>query len=111
MGANTHTTAEPAQTKTDEMAVFGDQSAQLDPNEDLVLLGRYDVPRYDSPDESGNELSAGERYAIAVAKAIRDRDDVPPEMLDGEEYMVLYDLEKPMAHAQYDDSLDIPEHA
>lgn len=111
MGANTHTTAEPEQTKTDEMAVFGDQSAQLDAQSDLVLLSRVDVPQYDSPDASGEKLSAGERYEIAVAKAIRARDDVPAEMLDGQEYMVLYDLEKSMAHAQYDDSLDIPEHA
>jgi len=97
-----HPTVTPKQSKTDTFAVFGDQSAQLDGHNDLVLIGRVEVPRYTQPSADGVQMDAGKRHALAVYRAVQQNwRNAPPE---GEEFMVMYDVEEPMAFAPYEEN-------
>lgn len=95
-----HSTTVPKQNRTDTFAVFGDQSAQLDPNDDLTLIGRVEVPRYDQPDADGQELDREERLAVAVARAIERLDRPEPPV--GERFQVMTDLSEPLERVAYD---------
>lgn len=97
-----HPTVTPKQSKTDTFAVFGDQSAQLDAHNDLVLIGRVEVPRYTQPSADGVEMDTGKRLALAVHRAIEQNwREEPPE---GEEFMVMTDVEESMAFAEYENN-------
>lgn len=97
-----HPTTKPAQVQTDEWAVFGDQAAQLDAHNDLVLIGRVEVPQYSQPNADGVELDRDKRLALAVHRAVeQNHRGAPPE---GEEFMVMTDLEEPMEFVQYEEN-------
>jgi hypothetical protein len=119
--AEAHPTTTPKQAQTDEMAVFGDRSAQLDAEADLVLLARVEVPRFAKREAGAAELSKGKRLALAVKFAVEsaessgrsstvgkrsepksDHTSPPPMMVEGEEFMVMDDLEGPMHEVPYD---------
>lgn len=100
--ATTHLTDEPEQSKTDTFAVFGDQSAQLDPHNDLVLIARVEVPRYSQPNADGVKLDYSKRLALAVYRAVQQNyRRTPPE---GEEFMVMTHVEDAMEFAQYEEN-------
>jgi hypothetical protein len=94
-----HQTTTPEQARTDEWAVFGDQSAQLDAHNDLVLIGRVEVPRYSQPTVDGVRLDTSKRLALAVHRAIAQSHHEP---LGGEEFMVMRDLDTPMDFVRYE---------
>jgi hypothetical protein len=98
--AEAHPTSTPEQAQTDNYAVFGDQSAQLDSHNDLVLIGRVEVPRYSQPNVDGVRLDTSKRLTLAVHRAIEQNwRGEPPE---GEEFMVMRDLDAPMDFVQYE---------
>jgi hypothetical protein len=98
--AEAHPTSTPKQAQTDTYAVFGDQSAQLDPHNDLVLIGRVEVPRYTQPSADGVKMDKGKRLALAVYRALKQSHHEEP--FPGEEFMVMTDVEEPMAFAEYE---------
>lgn len=98
-----HPTVEPEQTKTDTFAVFGDRSAQLDRENDLVLIARVEVPRYPVPEAGAEPLSMGQRIGMAVQWAVTMQSTSPdPAMVEGEEFMVMHDMDEPMAFAEFE---------
>jgi hypothetical protein len=110
MAQTQHPTTEPEQMETDTMAVFADNPQ--DPTSNLVLVGRIEVPRYDQPDSDGELLDTGTRLEVAVHRAIQSEDTSFPaghipveeqmELVDGQEFMVMTDIEEPMSFAQFD---------
>lgn len=95
-----HSTVRPEQTKTDTFAVFADNPQ--DPHSDLVLLKRVEVPRYPVPEAGAERLSFDQRLQMAVQWAVAaDDTSVPPEMVEGQEFMVMHDLDEPMEFARF----------
>jgi hypothetical protein len=100
MGANTHPTTTPKQAQTDTYAVFADNPQ--DPHPNLTLIKRVEVPRYTTRDEDGVEMGPDKRLQLAVQWAVTAEDSAaPPEMVEGQEFMVMHDLEAPMAFVEF----------
>jgi hypothetical protein len=99
MSTQAHPTVEPEQTKTDTFAVFSDNAMA----DEMALIRRVEVPRYSVPTSDGVELSFGKRLSLAVAFAIEAEDtSPPPELVAGNEYMVMHDIEDAMEFTQYE---------
>lgn len=108
--AQAHPTVEPEQRETDTFAVFRAMPGK--PN--MELIANVEVPRYSQPDASGVELDTSKRLSLAVARAV-ERDDTfiesahdsgvevqaGYEYIEGEEFMVMHDLDKPMDFVAY----------
>jgi hypothetical protein len=106
-----HTTTTPEQAQTDEWAVFADNPQDLHSN--LALIKRVEVPRYAVPTADGAELSREQRLSMAVYWAVKAEDSAYPmmgvagsaqdyEMVEGQEFMVMTDLEEPMEFAYFE---------
>lgn len=101
MSEATHPTTKPEQVQTDTFAVFAD--ARHDPASNLVLIKRVEVPRYSVPNDNGVELSKAKRTSLAVTFAVTASDTTPdPAMVEGSEFLVLSDIEAPMAHVPFE---------
>lgn len=119
MGANTHPTAEPVQTATETMAVFADGG--LGNESDLHLVKRVEVPEYSLPTTDGvalgrpsgsrstasvsdlSRLGRDKQLSMAVTFAVTAPDSAPePELVEGEEFMVLDELDAPMKFVEFE---------
>jgi hypothetical protein len=99
--AESHPTSEPEQVQTDTFAVFTDNPQ--DPHPNLTLLKRVEVPQYSQPDEAGVRLDLDKRLQLAVQWAVTAEDSpvVNYGMVEGDEFMVMHDLNKPMAFVEF----------
>lgn len=107
-----HPTTTPEQLETDAFAVFREVPGESD----LKLIERPDVPSYDGSNEDGEQLSQSTRMQLAVMHAVEaDGTSIYPEgtktlsmtrdvpVSDGEEFMVMHDVEESMTFTPYRD--------